>query len=472
MISWYFFMQRLKKNKANWSQTIAKGKTARFVPVVFHLVGDNDGNQRLSEESAYKAICVLNERFAILGLDICLYIKKFEEINNSIIHQTPAGSPLPSFKDPRAMNIFCVGDISSGSGGTTLGYYQPGSFFDFIVIRNDQVGNEDWTLEHEVGHFFSLAHTHRGWEDEPWTPQDYDEKITAVSIQSSQVNGSALIELVDRSNCEGAGDMLCDTQSDYGRGQSCNCCTLSDVIMDRNCDTLRPMMNNIMSYSARCFDWQFTGDQVLAMHTDFDSPERFYLRNDDVTVHTPIIEVVEPTYPIGLEVVDVYDNITLTWNPVSNSEFYRVYVGDDVYRTTETSLTVTNLAPDKLVQWRVNAFGKFGTGCLEVQAQGFFTGSQEYSAVTDLSFVESLSFYPNPVSSAEDIKLAFDSNKSFTTDLSIYNISGKVVYKQRGISFASGNNIQAIPTVGFDTGIYIIELKTAEGTITEKIIVE
>jgi len=465
------FMKRLLKNKARWHETISKGSGSRLVPVTFHLVADNDGDGRLSEDLAYKAICTLNDRYEDLGVDINLYIKQFKVWNNSLIYNNTRTSPMPALKDATSLNIFCVGDIDlNGDGGITLGYYSPR--FDLVVALNNQLGNEGWTLEHEIGHFFSLGHTHRGWEADPWNPEDFDEKITALTVTSSQVGEPAVVELVNRSNCESAGDFLCDTQADYGRGQSCNCCVLANVIMDRNCDTLRPMMNNIMSYSARCADWQFTGDQILAMRTDYDSPERILLRNSGVTAYTPVTESVQPTYPIALEDVEVYDYVEFTWNPVANAELYKIYIGEEEYLTTETSLVVTDLAPNSFVSWRVNALSKWGAGCVEVIPQAFRTGSSQFSATTDLGFVEGVRIYPNPLGFNQNLKIDISSSESFNSSINIYDVSGKIVFTVSGVNFRKGQDTYQINKLDLSEGLHILEIVTSEGSITEKIIVE
>ncbi len=491
------FAEELRKNKANWNKTINRGQMPRFVPITIHRVGDGGGDGKINEEKCYQAICLLNERYALAGVNMFFYLKQFNEINSETLHTNPrrAGGIINSAKDRSSLNVFCVGDIinpnNPNAPGTTLGYYAPGVQNDFVVMQNSSMGDSGYTLEHELGHFFTLRHTHYGWEDNSVTPNGsgYDasgnalgvcpdsypenEKIMITSIGSSQTPGMTTVELVDGSNCETAGDEICDTPADYGTGFCCGCCTMRWTILDRNCDTLAPMLNNIMGYAGSCSTWEFSPDQVVAMETSFDADNRAYLRNDDVVNYEPITADVALVFPIGFEKVEVYDNIELQWEPVPGAEIYYVTVEDEIFQTTENSLTVTWLGPnDPLVTWKVDAFSKFGGGCFSGAGDVFSTGDQETSAVNDISFVDDVAIYPNPISKNQNINVSFDSSKAFKADVRIMDITGKTVYTAQNVSFSSGQAQYAIPTNGMNNGIYILELATEEGAITEKLIID
>jgi len=486
------FAEMLRKNKAQWHETIRKGKAPRFVPVTIHRVGNNSGLEKISKEKCYKAICQLNERYEFSGVDIYFYIKQFNELSNSTLHTNAraARAFINSAKDDSSLNMFCVKEIRSENNPevTTLGFYSPGEQNDYIVMSAPSMGNNSYTLEHEMGHYFTLRHTHYGWEDEGYTqegagydgqvplgpcPKSYDEKITFRSITSSQVNGQAFVELVDGSNCDVAGDEICDTPADYGSGFCCGCCTMVNTILDANCDTLAPMFTNIMGYAGGCSKWEFSGDQVIAMQTSFDSPEREYLRVGEVSEYTPITDTVAIVSPGPLEKVDIYDNVKVSWEPVAGAEFYYVTVDGTKYETTETSLVVTSLEPNKfIVQWSVNAYSKFGGECFKGDDSVFSTGDQETSAVNEIAFVSDVSIYPNPVSSAQDITVAYNSAKSFNASINMYDITGKKVFTASNQAFAAGANNYRVPTAGLVEGIHILEIATEEGTITEKIIIE
>lgn len=76
--------------------------------------------------------------------------------------------------------------VSSGDTTSICGYAYLSGPNDRVIMDND-CGDNTSTLAHELGHYFSLLHTH------------------------STSNGD---ELVDGSNCLNAGDLFCDTPAD------------------------------------------------------------------------------------------------------------------------------------------------------------------------------------------------------------------------------------------------------------------
>lgn len=95
------------------------------------------------------------------------------------------------------------------------------------------------TLAHEFGHVLGLMHTHTG-------------------------NGS---ELVDGSNCDISGDLLCDTPADPGLNAGnvdWVTCTYIGTATDANGDIYQPDVENIMSYSP-CGRSTFSPGQIEVM---------------------------------------------------------------------------------------------------------------------------------------------------------------------------------------------------------------
>ena len=483
------FMQDLIDNKANWDRTIRRGAAPRYVPITFHLVADSEGKGRMGLPALYQGLCRLNERYEDIGVDLYFYIDRINEIDRSSLFSDPRQNGealyMRGVKDANSMNIFVVGNIP----GNTLGYYTPGFSNDYIVIRKQNIGDSGLTIEHEIGHFFTLAHPHRGWEDRAHTlngsgydddgeplgacPVSWEEKVMTRTLTSSQVSGSVNVELVDGSNCGISGDNICDTPADYGQGFCCGCCRSAWTVLDRNCDTLAPMFNNIMGYAAGCSDWTFTPDQILAMQTSFDANNREYLRTNEVNEYEPVdSEMVVYTYPEDKGFQDEYDLVTLKWEAVPNAEFYIVNVNDDEYVTSTNSQAITNLAPDQsFIFWGVKAYNKFGGGCADFAQQYFSVGDQETSAVTDLGFVDNLNVFPNPATTRSELTVSFETSKSFKGDIQIFDITGKTLFTS-SVTFNQGSNGYQIPLQGLSEGIHILEIRTDEGSITEKLVIK
>ena len=123
-----------------------------------------------------------------------------------------------------------LADLNGISNATTSG----------IVFRKNCINSR--TFAHELGHFFSLLHTFEG-------------------------SGT---ELVDGSNCDTAGDGLCDTPADpYVAGEPLenyvdSDCKFINTQTDANGDYYNPDLGNIMSYY-ECGSCGFTWEQLNKM---------------------------------------------------------------------------------------------------------------------------------------------------------------------------------------------------------------
>jgi len=163
---------------------------------------------------------------------------------------------------------------------------------DYIVVRKKEFTDSTATLEHELGHLLSLNHTFNGWEGTPYSTSLHGNPLTISNV------GGVPVELVDRnSNCETAGDQLCDTAADYNfvfpANDSPNLvagCNMAVDIFDSENNLLVPPSSNLMSYYT-CNNQVFTEGQVELMMADFNSPARDHLRSsyipnlNEITLH-------------------------------------------------------------------------------------------------------------------------------------------------------------------------------------------
>lgn len=178
-----------------------------IIPVVVHILHDNgDGN--ISNEQVLSGIQQLNEDFnrdnddaddtrdtdgapfldRASNMGIRFELAKIDpdgnctngiqrryvgsrsyNCSNTSKHYSTGG--LDAWNRNFYFNIWIVNSISSGGGGTTLGYaefpYGGGSSNYGVIIRNDAYGtvgtaSGDRTLTHEVGHCLGLLHTFQG----------------------------------------------------------------------------------------------------------------------------------------------------------------------------------------------------------------------------------------------------------------------------------------------------------------------
>lgn len=469
------FMVDLQKNKKDWHKTVQKGAVERFIPVQFHLVADNDGSGRLGQKEVLNQLCLLNERFD--STEFRFYLAdEMRDVNNTLVNSNPgaASSTLRNLKNPDAMNIFVLED----SGPGTAGFYQPGSSFDYIVIAKSQltVQIDRFALEHEIGHFFTLPHTHRGWEADNYDPDVHGDTVMTTQVLQTQGLGAGTfigVELVDGSNCNTAGDGICDTPPDYGFGDACNCCNMLWNVWDRNGDRIIPQLTNVMSYSEGC-TWTFTEQQVTAMHTSYDANNRAYLRNGPVNEYTPISEPAELMLPQNIETIENYDGVLLTWSEVENAEEYIVTISGTVtteFRTPFTEHYLTDLKPNGQYLWTVQPANKFGSGCYTTDARLFFTGSGTTS-VDETDQINQLNIYPNPVRDGQILNIDFESEDSFEAQVNLYGTDGSLVRQINPVQIYSGSNSVKIGTESLTPGLYLLEIKNENGSKISRIFVE
>ena len=76
--------------------------------------------------------------------------------------------------------------------------------------------------------------------------------------------------------------------------------------------------------------------------------------------------------------------------------------------------------------------------------------------------------YPNPASDV--VNVIFSSQETANAQLTIFNLMGQQVYSEN-IAIAEGDNVVRINTSNFQAGVYMVNIKSNQGTTTQKLIV-
>lgn len=225
----------------------------KTLSVKIYRVANDYNSYDITYESITPYWDTLNQVFAEIGLqfEICLQ----EDIPN--YNYSDLDAPDDSHFEEKEMvaqhytdnviNVYYVNNIVSyplidpGIAGYA---YMPGGP-DIIVLTK---GSSSKTLIHEMGHFFGLFHT--------------------FDFGFGQ-------ELVNGSNCETTGDLVCDTPADIN-GEVNNDCKYIDHQKDGNGDYYTPYLSNYMSYYPKKCTCRFTIGQYNRMAWIFLN-ERNYL---------------------------------------------------------------------------------------------------------------------------------------------------------------------------------------------------
>lgn len=158
------------------------------------------------------------------------------------------------------INIFYLDEIGDsqfsvaacGISTFPFGGSTPGSRF---IIMQKNCSTNGSTLAHEIGHFFGLLHTHETFRGR---------------------------ELADGSNCENAGDLICDTPADPNLlATGVSGCSYTSNFVDQAGTAYNPDPSNIMSYAPSACRQRFTQGQQDLMNFWYEQELSYLLQDCD-----------------------------------------------------------------------------------------------------------------------------------------------------------------------------------------------
>ncbi len=442
------------------------------IPVKFHIVADNEGKGGVALNNVLNQFARLNTDFKAHDIQFYLSSKSsFSFVNNTKIFTDARNneSSMRLLKDPNALNVFIVKSIpASSSAQTLLGYYS--STNDFVVIIKKEADLNTNTLPHEIGHFFNLRHTFNGWETEPYDVNMHGARVTLDFAPESSVR----VELMNKSNCTTAADQVCDTPPDYNFGSSTSVCQFTRIVFDKNNDTIKPMINNQMSYFSNCQKFDFTQGQATRMKTNIANVLRTNLmRNYTPNTNTfpNSSNLIKPSN--GLK-IDTYNFIEFEWEnqgadyyllEIKNSSEYYTYIIEK-----NNKLTVKNLLANKLYVWSVRAFNdgfaiNNSTNATRTLRTGaILLGNKE------IDEIKYLNLYPNPsINGMTELNLTL--YKPIDVEIEIVNISGKKVFSKNE-KLSEGENKIMLDISNFAKGYYMVQVKNDHNVTHKTLIIE
>ena len=445
-----------------------------YLPVRFILVAKSDGTERTKETSALIALCNLNNNYA--DQEIQFYLHEFKYLNNTQLYNNGSSnfaySTLNNNMTYDAINIFLVDD----AGGGAAAFYQPpagpGPFGDDWIVSSESYADDFETLTHEMGHFLGLNHPFYGWEptDNGWDPAIHGNPVGIWAPDDMTRN-----EFADGSNCNNAGDMICDTPADYLFPFPGNDgCTYNKNAKDPNNVLVEPDMTNFMNY-ASCSNslYHFTDMQKVEIQNSLNSTSRNYIPKD----YTPNLDPLggSPTQldPQNLQTIETYNAVTLEWTSVDNAEGYLVEIinqttGTQIVTTDQTKITLNNLIASTNYFWKVHAYGEYST-CGGSSGQRIFKTGSTLTDTNEISALQDWGVNPNPVTNGESIFVNIESGTGLTLDISVSTITGQTVQLFKDQIFANGSSSFEIETYNLQAGMYLVSLHTAEGVEIQRV---
>lgn len=466
--------KRLLDNKSALAQQPMHSRSTIYVPVRFHMVAEDDGSGAVYYTKLLAQLCQLNEDFAEVGIQFYM-VMDFNTINDSEINHDhfEHGDDMEVMRDYNAINVWIVDDVySPNPNAISGGAYQTST--DWLVIREAEINSFSVTLTHEMGHFFGLMHTFHGWDHQPWTAQQHGNPAPAMSP------GNIPTEWQNGANCDVAGDYVCDTPPDYNFGFYANGCTYNAGAQDPLGEVVVPDKYNFMTYFDRCErdDYHFSDAQQQLMRIDLESNSRAYIRLDEMPSFAPIEQQITLELPDWNDLVPTYNAVQLDWSDVPAATHYLIEIDripsfslqPKAFVTEASEIMLTTLQANRTYYWRVRPFNAYYT-CVPTSDVRTFTTGDVATSTQNIRQLNDWKIIQNPIQRNTGIKFAFNISEQFEATILLCDLAGQKLFEINKQRFNAGDNLLSIPTEQLSPGVYFLTLQTAEGRLTEKIVV-
>ena len=308
-------MDKTKTQRENYTAHRESKVGLTMVPVQIHIVRRTNATGGLTAAQITTLIDdaninYTNSNIAFFQCQAVNYINNDSYFNFSATQE----NALASANDVlNVINIYFFNSVTSSTGSSLCGYSRFPPSADRIIMTNSCATNGS-TMTHELGHFFSLYHTH------------------------GKTNTGTTDELVNGSNCSSKGDDICDTPADPNLSGLVNSsCVYTGSGSDANGDTYVPNPRNIMSYARKSCRTEMTVGQYNRV--------AFSVANDRTNLacsSTPSYCASNATNTIDTEIENVNFN-TINQSSVNNCSGYTNYtaVSTNVTKGQTYALTIT-----------------------------------------------------------------------------------------------------------------------------------
>jgi hypothetical protein len=435
-----------------------------YVPVTFHIVGQNNGTGYFPIQRVFKALCHMNSQYESARIKCYLHpTLPFNYLNNTdwYAHGWEDGEAMIKANniDDR-VNAYIVDDPAGNCGY---------SWFDAIVLGKNCSSETNSTWGHELGHHLSLPHPFYGWEGRSQDPN----KPAPASLGWGNP-----VEKVARINCLDAGDGFCDTEPDYISNRwNCQNDGRSSQFLDPDSVAFKSDGSYIMGYANDGCQNRFMPDQQEAMRANLNTEHALYLVTDQ---HGPTIADDAATvlrFPID-SVAAQYNSVTFTWDALPGAQYYVLEIGlfanftpmlaTKVIMNTNSYAYTSALPKNRNLYWRVRAYSDWDVCEDQSTYQVGVFKSVDFSATNELERTLQLELYPNPASVGQDVQVQITADRSEQVEASLFDINGRQVWSGTWNIYA-GDQTVLVPTAQLAGSQYRFTLQNSRGIISRTI---
>ncbi|MBT6113971.1 MAG: hypothetical protein HOH03_10210 [Candidatus Marinimicrobia bacterium] len=320
----------------------------KIINVFFYIFKPSVGTGGYSNIQVDELLTILNSDFSDSDISFTDVGRKTIRDDN-FYNSTSIYDLTATFGHSNAVDIFLVNGFEANAG----------SIPSNSIIYGTRLSGEH-VISHEMGHSFSLYHTHEfqaGGAEYPWAP-----------------------------DCENKGDFVCDTPPDpnlhHGQWVDENCDYIHHIDQDPEeagiQDLYNPDCYNLESYtSLECLTW-FTNGQVERMHTGFDESDIMDAYVENISVPQNLIWSNSNNHPL------------LEWDAVTDSNID----GYSIFRSTNegehcAEYQLIASLPDNITSYLDNE--------IDIVNPKIAINSAEYY-VTAVNNVSDISFHSNIIS--------------------------------------------------------------------------
>ncbi len=435
-----------------------------------HLIAKDNGTGRFSAENFLNAFCRLNQDFA--ASNIQFYVKNNWNLINETdwyVHATiPQGIEMMLTNNvPDALNAYFVSD-PAGNCGYNLPY-------GGVAMAHSCSGPNDHTWSHEVGHALSLPHPFIGWEGKTynfnvptptWLTYDYTHFHDTLDTPPTPLD-TALVELVNGTNCAQAADLICDSKPDYlSYRWECDAQNLSPgKLKDPMGAEFYSDGSLFMSYALDHCQSRFTPDEIAVMRATLHTEKANWVT--PAMLQQPIDEEPIALEPIQDEIAPVTGAL-FHWKPVPNATHYLVQASRftgfgfkqlDVV-TTDTFLTAGALSPNIKYYWRIRPFNN-RYACAPFSPLATFK-TAPLSAASEPD-ADGWRCYPSLLFEGGPLTLEIpEAWRGEDAKCSVFDAAGRLVW-QSNINLSATRMKLEVPSANWAAGVYRFILTSGKG---------